>query len=217
MNAQEQYQKYSTILEGLMTRAEELHARNVIGAIPALEAYDMTLAQTIISDLKLKIQAYGDKAYPMTEKQETAVKRAFKAEFDRLQELSRQYNAVAQAEKAAEAAAPVQPEHSEDESLEEFAQWLTGKSVDEIVVEVAADNPPWQPGEFDRMMTTLDTDGSNFVSVTEAAERAGVNRSFIKAEIKVGRLVAKKIGNQYAIQQSVFLGWLNNPKRGSRQ
>lgn len=218
MNAKEQYEHYSRQLERDADRREALHARDVIGAIQSLEAYSLTLAQKILSDLKLKIQAYGDKAFPMTEKQEEAVKRGLKEEFDRLQELTRQYNAEVIAEKAAviETSQPAEAV-TEDESMEELAQWMFGKTIDEISEEVAAENPPWQPGELNNMLANLDTREDQFLSVTEAAERAGVNRSFIKAEIKAGRLAAKKIGNQYAIHLPGFIPWLNSPKRGSRQ
>ena len=55
------------------------------------------------------------------------------------------------------------------------------------------------------------------ISVTDAAEAAGVNRSFIKAEIRRGNLPATKnaTGN-WEIRLADFREWMSNPKRGSR-
>lgn len=61
----------------------------------------------------------------------------------------------------------------------------------------------------------------SFLSTGDAAERARVDVSYIKAEIKAGRLYAQKIGNGrtsgYAIHPDDFRKWMANPRRGSRR
>lgn len=52
MNAQQQHSHYSQQIEALISRAEAL------SAVPNTEAYSMTLARNILSDLKLKLDAY---------------------------------------------------------------------------------------------------------------------------------------------------------------
>jgi excisionase family DNA binding protein len=58
-------------------------------------------------------------------------------------------------------------------------------------------------------MTTL-------ITVTQAAAFSGFNRAYIGAEIRAGRLVATKVGNQYVIEQAAFTAWMSKPRRGSR-
>lgn len=55
-----------------------------------------------------------------------------------------------------------------------------------------------------------------YLTVTQAATRASCNVSYIRAEIKMGRLVAQKIGNQWAITEDEFQRWLSKPGRGNR-
>lgn len=55
------------------------------------------------------------------------------------------------------------------------------------------------------------------LSVSQAAEAAGFNRSYIKFEIGHGRLRAtKNATGGYEIASADFEAWLDNPKRGSR-
>jgi hypothetical protein len=59
------------------------------------------------------------------------------------------------------------------------------------------------------------------LGVRRIAELTGFNRSYIKAEIKAGRLISRlvpaSIGKPYhEIQPQDFIVWANNPKRGSR-
>lgn len=56
------------------------------------------------------------------------------------------------------------------------------------------------------------------ISVTEAAEAAGVTRGYIKAEIAAGRLPARRNAtDNYEIAMADFQNWLANPRRGSRK
>lgn len=57
----------------------------------------------------------------------------------------------------------------------------------------------------------------NLLTVTQAAALAACNVAYIRAEIKAGRLPARKIGNQWVISQSAFELWNANPRRGSHQ
>lgn len=54
------------------------------------------------------------------------------------------------------------------------------------------------------------------MSVTQAATRSGFTRRYINAEIKAGRLIAERVGNQHIIEGSDFELWMRNPRRGSR-
>jgi excisionase family DNA binding protein len=54
------------------------------------------------------------------------------------------------------------------------------------------------------------------ISVKEAARRAGVNVSYIRAEIAAGRLRAEKPGTEWIISERAFAAWLRNPRRGTR-
>lgn len=55
------------------------------------------------------------------------------------------------------------------------------------------------------------------ITVTQAAEAAGFNRSYIKFEIAYGRLPAtKNATGGYEISRPDFEAWLDSPKRGSR-
>lgn len=62
---------------------------------------------------------------------------------------------------------------------------------------------------------------NSFISTGEAAERARVDISYIKAEIRRGSLTAQKIGagrtSGYAIHPDDFRRWMDNPRRGSRR
>jgi excisionase family DNA binding protein len=53
-------------------------------------------------------------------------------------------------------------------------------------------------------------------TVTELAAKAGCSRTYIKAEIRIGRLPARRIGNQYQITNAAARAWLAKPRRGSR-
>ena len=55
-----------------------------------------------------------------------------------------------------------------------------------------------------------------YLSVTEAAERAGVGRQYVKDEVMRGNLSARKVGRQYQIEMRDFIEWANKPGRGSR-
>lgn len=56
------------------------------------------------------------------------------------------------------------------------------------------------------------------ISASDAAERAGVSRAYIKAEIARGNLAAtKNITGAYEIQMDDFKAWMGNPRRGSRR
>ena len=96
MNSKEQHDHYSQQFEELTVRTEKLHSRRAIGAIQSLEAYSMTLARKILSDLKQKIDAYGEKSYPMSEKQVAVIENALREESTRIETLEKQ----AQAEEA---------------------------------------------------------------------------------------------------------------------
>ena len=55
-----------------------------------------------------------------------------------------------------------------------------------------------------------------FLSISDAAQRAGVNVSYVRAEIKAGRLQAEKPGTEWLIRGVDFAAWLANPRRGTR-
>ncbi len=52
---------------------------------------------------------------------------------------------------------------------------------------------------------------------TQWAERFGVRREYVLAEIRRGNLVAERVGSRYAIFESENQDWMNNPRRGSRR
>lgn len=55
------------------------------------------------------------------------------------------------------------------------------------------------------------------ISVTEAAARSGLTRTYIKAEIVAGRLPAtKNATGGYEIAETDFAAWMANPRRGQR-
>lgn len=54
------------------------------------------------------------------------------------------------------------------------------------------------------------------LSVAQAADKAGVSKRYVQAEIHAGRLAASKIGNQYVIEAADFAAWQATPRRGSR-
>jgi len=71
------------------------------------------------------------------------------------------------------------------------------------------------PGASGRL--AAEDDGDRRISVTDAAEASGFNRSYIKAEIARGNLYATKnaTGN-WEIRLADFRAWMSNPRRGSR-
>lgn len=73
------------------------------------------------------------------------------------------------------------------------------------------------PGASGRIVGR-EADDPRPISVSDAAEAAGVNRSYVKAEIVAGRLAAiKNATGAYEITQQEFRRWQNNPRRGSRK
>ena len=54
------------------------------------------------------------------------------------------------------------------------------------------------------------------LSVSQLAQRAGVDRSQVVRDIHAGRLDAEKVGNQYVIEIEAAAAWLADPARGSR-
>lgn len=60
-------------------------------------------------------------------------------------------------------------------------------------------------------------DDDSRISVTDAAERAGMTRTYIKEEIKRGNLPATmNVTGGYEIAVRDFQAWMSNPRRGSR-
>lgn len=61
-----------------------------------------------------------------------------------------------------------------------------------------------------------------YLSVTEAARRAGCSRRYILAEIqrqvqgKAVGLVAERVGNQWNIPEDEFRQWMARERRGTR-
>jgi hypothetical protein len=117
-----------------------------------------------------------------------------------------------------------QPPHTE---LDEFAsfhahfeQFVKGTELEEdppTEANRAMSLAAWERGvEHAKNLLRADS----FISVGEAAERARVDPSYIKAEIQRGNLYAQKIGSRrtsgYAIHPDDFRKWMENPKRGSR-
>lgn len=71
------------------------------------------------------------------------------------------------------------------------------------------------PGASGRLAS--EPNGDRRISVTDAAEAAGVNRSYIKAEIRRGNLpAARNATRNWEIRLADFREWMSNPKRGSR-
>jgi hypothetical protein len=54
------------------------------------------------------------------------------------------------------------------------------------------------------------------ISAATIAKTHGFNPSYIRAEIKAGRLKAEKIGRDWFIDKDEYHRWMNNPKRKSR-
>lgn len=54
------------------------------------------------------------------------------------------------------------------------------------------------------------------ISASTIAKTHGFNPSYIRAEIKAGRLKAEKIGRDWFIDVKEYNRWLANPRRKSR-
>jgi excisionase family DNA binding protein len=57
-----------------------------------------------------------------------------------------------------------------------------------------------------------------YLTVREAAQRAGVSGAYVRAEIAAGRLAAIRPegGTYWIINEREFERWLANPRRGTR-
>lgn len=57
-----------------------------------------------------------------------------------------------------------------------------------------------------------------YLTVREAAQRAGVSGAYVRAEIAAGRLAAIRPagGTYWIISERAFETWLRNPRRGTR-
>lgn len=53
------------------------------------------------------------------------------------------------------------------------------------------------------------------LSVVNVSFASGVSKRYVQADIKAGRLSARKIGNRQVIKYTDFEQWMNNPNRGS--
>lgn len=60
------------------------------------------------------------------------------------------------------------------------------------------------------------TDLAAQIITTDPNRKLETVRAYIKAEIRRGKLPAKKVGNQYIISAADANKWLATPKRGSR-
>lgn len=97
----------------------------------------------------------------------------------------------------------------------------TGVKIEEYAAKAAEDwNADWTELSEEEIAEELGEDFQPaeppLLSVTQVAEKAGVLRAYVKAEIVAGRLPAAKIGNQYVIKEADFQAWMSNPRRGSR-
>ncbi len=54
------------------------------------------------------------------------------------------------------------------------------------------------------------------ISASTIAKLHGFNPSYIRAEIKAGRLKAEKIGRDWFVDKEEYKRWIANPRRKSR-
>jgi hypothetical protein len=76
MNAAEQLEYYSAHIETLFGLQDACYSEGLSISFP--NDYGFNLARKILGDLKAKVDAYGDKAYGLTEKQIAVIENAIK-------------------------------------------------------------------------------------------------------------------------------------------
>lgn len=77
MNAQEQYAHYNGQIESIFALQDKCYARGL--SIDFADDYGINFARRILGELKAKIDAFGAKAYPLSEKQASVIERAIEA------------------------------------------------------------------------------------------------------------------------------------------
>lgn len=70
----------------------------------------------------------------------------------------------------------------------------------------------WEQGVMDARARVFVVDDGGMMSVSEAAEMAGVTREYIGGEIRRGKLSASKVGRSYAIWPQDFQAWMATRK-----
>lgn len=123
------------------------------------------------------------------------------------------------AQEAGNAWAQGQPRHivADELSHAAFLEWLAERTPDtqegsEAFTDIEAG---WLDGVREAKTVLLENDGT-WLSVSEVATRAGVNRSYILAEIRAGRLKTWQPAREHLIHPREFALWMDNPRRGTR-
>lgn len=74
MNAAEQYTHYNSQIEAIFALNDKCYSKGLSISFP--NDYGLDLARKIMGDLKAKVDAYGDKAYGLSDKQQAVIEKA---------------------------------------------------------------------------------------------------------------------------------------------
>ena len=58
---------------------------------------------------------------------------------------------------------------------------------------------------------------ADYLTVSQVAALLGCETTYVRADIRAGRLPAEKVGSQWLIRRDHATAWMQNPRRGSRQ
>lgn len=120
------------------------------------------------------------------------------------------------AQEAGKTWAQGQPRHIVADKLSHvaFLEWLGQRAPDsqEALDDIESG---WLEGVREAKTVLLEDDGT-WLSVRDVAERAGVNRSYVLAEIRAGRLKTWQPAREHLIHPREFALWMDNPRRGTR-